>query len=93
MKANLSHFQSQKSGKNLRNKDKRIAAELWRAEVHLSTIRDQLKVFERILRMALAFTKANHLNHIKSRKPMSGRLWQVSMPTRIQEVIIFRRRE
>jgi hypothetical protein len=87
IKANLSHFQSQKSGKNLKNNDKRIAAELWRAKVPLSTIRDQLKAFGRILRRALAFKMVNPLNHIKSRKPMSGRLWQVSMPTRIQEVI------
>jgi hypothetical protein len=41
----------------------------------------------------LAFTKANPLNHIQSRKPMSGRLRKISMPTRIQEVILFRRGE
>ncbi len=57
----------------------------------LSTVRNQLKVFEMILRRALAFKKANTINQIKFKKPMSGRLRKISMPTRIQEVILFRR--
>ena len=54
----------------------------------LSTVRNQLKVFERTLRRVLALKKANILNHIKFRKPLSGRLRKISMPSRIQEVII-----
>jgi hypothetical protein len=61
--------------------------------VPLSTVRNQLKVFERILRRVLTFKKADTLNQIKFRKPMSGRLRKISMPTRIQEVILFRREE
>jgi hypothetical protein len=64
--------------------------ELWRAKVPLSTIRNQQKVFERTLKRVMVFTKANSLNLIKSRKPMSGCLKKISIPTRIQEVIIFR---
>jgi hypothetical protein len=56
--------------------------------VPLSTVRNQLKVFERTLRRVLAFQRANTLNHIKFRKPMSGRLRKINMPTRVQEVII-----
>jgi hypothetical protein len=54
----------------------------------LSTVRNQLKVFERTLRRILAFERANSLNQVKFRKPMSGRLRRISMPTRVQEVII-----
>jgi hypothetical protein len=54
------------------------AVELWGAKVPLSTIRNQLKVFERTLRRVPVFSKANGLNHIKSRKPMSGRLRKIS---------------
>jgi hypothetical protein len=54
----------------------------------LSTVRNQLKVFERTLRRVLALKKAHTLNHIKFRKPLSGRLRKISMPSRIQEVII-----
>ncbi len=53
----------------------------------LSTDRNQLKVFERTLKRVLALKKANTLNHIKFRKPLSGRLRKISMPSRIQEVI------
>jgi hypothetical protein len=42
-------------------------------------------MFKRTMKMVLAFTKANH---IKSTKPMPGRLRKISMPTRIQEIII-----
>jgi hypothetical protein len=69
------------------------AVELWGAKVALSTIRNQLKVFERTLRRVPVFTKANALNHIKSRKPMSGRLRKISMSTKFQKVITFRRGE
>jgi hypothetical protein len=55
------------SQKNLENNDKRVAVELWRATLPLSTIRNQLKVFEKTLRSVLAFTKANPFNNIKSR--------------------------
>jgi hypothetical protein len=48
-------------------------------------------VFERTLRRVLAFKRANTLNQIKFRKPMSGRLRKISMPTRVQEVIILER--
>ncbi len=51
-----------------------VAAEIWRAKVPLSTIRNQLKMFERTLRRVLSFLKANPLNHIKPRKPMLARL-------------------
>jgi hypothetical protein len=50
-------------------------------------------VFERTLRRVLAFQKAKNLNKIKFRKPMSGRLRKISIPTRIQEVILLRRGE
>jgi hypothetical protein len=40
----------------------------------LSTIRNQLKLFERTLKRVLAFATGNSLNHIKTRKPMSGSL-------------------
>jgi hypothetical protein len=56
--------------------------------VPLGTVRNELKVFERILMRVLAFKKANTLNQIKFSKPMSGRLRKISMPTRIQEIII-----
>jgi hypothetical protein len=56
--------------------------------VPLSTVRNQLKVFERTLRRVLALKKAHTLNHLKFRKPLSGRLRKISMPSRIQEVII-----
>jgi hypothetical protein len=46
--------------------DNRVAVELWRAKVPLSTVRNQLKVCERTLRRVLAFEKANTLNYIKS---------------------------
>jgi hypothetical protein len=81
------------SQKNLKNDDKSAAVELWRARVPLSTIRNQLKMFERTLGTVLAFTKANPRNNIKSRKHMSGRLRKINMATGIQEVIIFRRGE
>jgi hypothetical protein len=64
------------------------AFELLRAKVPLSTVSNQLKVFERTLRRVLTFKKANTLNQIKFRKLMSGRLRKISMPTRIQEVVI-----
>jgi hypothetical protein len=48
-------------------------------------------VFERTLRRVLAFTKANPLNLIKPRKPMSGRLRKIRMPTMIQVVNLFSR--
>ncbi len=54
----------------------------------LSTVRNKLKVFERTLRRVLAFKKAKSLSQIKFRKPMPGRLSKISIPTRIQEVII-----
>jgi hypothetical protein len=52
VKVNLLHFLSQTSRKehvrkNLKKDDKRAAVELWRAKVPLSTVRNQLKVFER----------------------------------------------
>jgi hypothetical protein len=56
--------------------------------VPLSTVRNQLKVFERTLRRVLAFKRANTLRQIKFRKPMSGRLRKISMPTKVQEVNI-----
>jgi hypothetical protein len=56
--------------------------------VLLGTVRNELKVFERLLRRALAFKKVNTLNQIKFSKPMSGRLRKISMPTRIQEIFI-----
>ncbi len=56
--------------------------------VPLSTVRNQIKVFERTLRRVLAFKRANILNQVKFRKPMSGRLRKISMPTRVQEDII-----
>jgi hypothetical protein len=46
---------------------------------------------ERTLRRVLAFRKVNTLNPVKFRKPMSGRLRKISMPTNIQEVNLFRR--
>jgi hypothetical protein len=56
--------------------------------VPLSTVRNKLKVFERTLRRVLAFKKAKTLNQIKFREPMPRRLRKISIPTRIQEVII-----
>jgi hypothetical protein len=56
--------------------------------VPLSTVRNQLNVFERTLRRVLAFKRANTLNEIKFRKPTSGRLKKISRSTRVQEVII-----
>jgi hypothetical protein len=56
--------------------------------VPLSTVRNPLKVFERTLRRVLAFQRAKTLNQFKFRKPMSGRRRKISMPTRVQEVII-----
>ncbi len=58
-KVNLLHFLSQWSRKehvrkNLKKDYKRAAVELWRAKVPLSTVRNQLKVFERTLRRVLA---------------------------------------
>jgi hypothetical protein len=93
LKVNLTDFLSQWSRKehvrkNLKIDDKRAAVELWRAKVPISTVRNQLKMFERTLRRVLAFKRANTLNQIKFRKPMSGRLRKISMPTRVQEVII-----
>jgi hypothetical protein len=61
------------------------------AKVPLSTVRNQLKGFERTLGRVPAFTKANTLKQIKFRKPMSGRLRKIF--NRIHEVIPFRRRE
>ncbi len=55
------------SQKNLKNDDKRAAVELWKAKLPLSTIRNQLKLFEKTLRSVLAFTKGNPFNNIKSR--------------------------
>jgi hypothetical protein len=40
------------------------------------------------LKRVLAFKKAKTLNQIKFRKPMPGRLRKISIPTRIQGVII-----
>jgi hypothetical protein len=56
--------------------------------VPLSTVRNKLKVFERTPRRVLAFKKAKTLNQIKFRKLTPGRLRKISIPTRIQEVII-----
>jgi hypothetical protein len=56
--------------------------------VPLSTVRNQLEVFERTLRRVLAFEKANTLNYIKFRNPISGRGRKINMSARIQEVII-----
>ncbi len=56
----------------------------------LSTVRNQLKVFERTLRRVLAFKRANTLKQIKFRKPMSGRLRKISMPTRFRKSILRR---
>jgi hypothetical protein len=61
--------------------------------VLLTTVKNQLKVFERTLRRVLAFQRANTLNHIKFRKSISGRLRKISMPTRIHKVVLFRRGE
>jgi hypothetical protein len=96
IKVNISHFLSQSNVKEYvrekpqKKNDKRAAVELWRAKVPLSAIRNQLKVFERTLKRIMAFTKANSLNQIQSKKPMSGSLRKNSIPTRIQEVVIFR---
>jgi hypothetical protein len=59
VKINCLHFLSQWSRKehvrkNLKQDDKRAAVELWRAKVPLSTVRNQLKVFERTKRRVLA---------------------------------------
>ena len=59
VKVNFLHFLSQWSRqehvrKSLKKDDKRAAVELWRAKVPLSTVRNQLKVFERALRRVLA---------------------------------------
>jgi hypothetical protein len=77
IKVNLSHCLSGKniSRKYLKNKnDKMTEVELWRAKVHLSTIRSQLKMSKRTLRRVLAFAKANPLNPIRSRNSVLGRL-------------------
>ena len=86
VKVNFLHFLSQWSRqehvrKSLKKDDKRAAVELWRAKVPLSTVRNQLKE-------GPGFQRANTLNQNKFRKPMSGRLMKISMPTRVQEVII-----
>ncbi len=59
VKVNLFHFLSHWSTKehvrkNLKKDDKRATVELWRAKVPLSTVRNQLKEFERTLRRVLA---------------------------------------
>jgi hypothetical protein len=46
----------------------------------LSTVRNELMVFERTLRRVLAFKKVNILNQIKFRRPMSGRLKKSARP-------------
>jgi hypothetical protein len=72
---------SRKASNNIYN---RAAVELWKAKVTLSIIRNQLKMIKRTLRRALTFTKANTLNQIKPRKPVSRRLRKFGMTTRIQ---------
>jgi hypothetical protein len=79
------------SRKASKNNYKRAAVELWKTQVTLSIIRNQLKMIRKTLRRVLTFIKANTLNHIKPRKPMSRRLRKISTPTRIQEVILFGR--
>jgi hypothetical protein len=59
--------------------DNRAAVEQWRAKVVLNTIRSQLKMFESNLWRVLPFAKANPVNPIKSRKPVSGRPMKLSI--------------
>ncbi len=76
VKVNLLNFLSQWSRqehvrKSLKKDDKRAAVELLRAKVPLSTVRNQLKVFERALRRVLASK-----GPISSTRTSSGSLWQ-----------------
>jgi hypothetical protein len=91
MKVTCFHFLSQsavwvRSGKTHENLSKRLtkraAIELWKAQVHLSRIRAQLKIPKSTLRRILAFAKVNPLDPISSRKPGSGKERKISMETK-----------
>jgi isocitrate dehydrogenase len=87
MNVSLSHLADQgismrainkHSTKPFSREDKRLAIELWRAKVPLSTIRKQLKMSERSLRRILSVVKSNPDAPVVRRK---------RDPRRLQEVI------
>jgi hypothetical protein len=62
-------------------------------EVLLSTVKNQLYVFAWTLRRVLAFKKGQHLQPHQVPEAYVREAEIISMPTRIQEAIIFRRGE
>jgi hypothetical protein len=60
-----------KTLKPLKTNDKRASIKLWKAQVHLSKIRAQLKMLESTLRRILAIAKANPIDLIRNRERLA----------------------
>ena len=66
---------------NFSMEDKRVAVELWKAEVPFKKIREQLRMSEATLRQVLGHAKKNPTCPVKKRKPGSGKKKIVSPET------------
>ncbi len=73
------------AGKNFKTDSKRAAVELWRAGVHLATIRKHLKMSESTLRRILAVARKNPTLPVEEVDFPQNMV--VGLPTRFQEVI------